>query len=361
MSFSNPASKAASLPPSAASSALPSTYTAMILASPKVLLPQERRLTPLGPFEVWLRLRKAGICGTDIALYKGQYTMPLPLVLGHEFCGEVVEIGSHVDPSWRGQRVVGEINQSCLAFHKPTICPECKAGQPTHCEERLVTGILNADGAFSEYLRLPAANLHRLPASISDEEAVFVEPLAAAIQTFALRPLPPEACLVVLGAGRLGLLIIGVAKSLGAKVIAVTRSSLRQEAALRFGADTVLSPKDSLPSELRRLHHGRLPDAVVETTGQPDGLEQALSLVHPRGCVYLKTTCGLPSPLPLTTAVVHEIQFSASRCGPFEQAIDFLQTHPLPLFSWIAASYPLSEIETAILSAESPGKVLLSF
>ena len=126
---------------------------------------------PRKPGEALIKIKKAGICSTDLELVKGYY--PYTGILGHEFVGEVVEADN---ASWIGQRVVGEINIVCNQ------CEQCLNGRSTHCEQRTVLGIVNRDGTFAEYTTLPLANLHRVPASIPDEMAVFTEPLAAALE-----------------------------------------------------------------------------------------------------------------------------------------------------------------------------------
>ena len=146
--------------------------------------------------EALIRIRKAGVCSTDLELVKGYY--PYNGILGHEFVGEVVEAD---DASWIGQRVVGEINAVCNA------CEQCLNGRPTHCENRTVLGIVNRDGTFAEYTTLPLENLHLVPASVPDEMAVFSEPLAASLEIQQQVPIKPTDRVLLVGAGRLGQLI----------------------------------------------------------------------------------------------------------------------------------------------------------
>ncbi len=143
--------------------------------------------------EALIKIRKAGICSTDLELVKGYY--PYTGVIGHEFVGEVVE---SEDASWNGQRVVGDINVTCGQ------CEQCLNGRPTHCEHRTVLGIVNRDGTFAEYTTLPIANLHRVPDSVPDEMAVFTEPLAAALEIQDQIQIKPTDRVLLIGAGRLG-------------------------------------------------------------------------------------------------------------------------------------------------------------
>jgi threonine dehydrogenase-like Zn-dependent dehydrogenase len=338
---------------------MPESYTAMTLVAPRTFEQQQRQIGPLAPHEVWLRVRTTGVCGTDIAIYKGQYKVPLPRVLGHEFCAEVARIGEQVPPSWLGRRVVAEINNACPEVKANANCGTCGRLHPNHCPKRTVTGIIRADGAFAEYVRVPFATLHALPDEISDEIGVFVEPMAAALQTFVIRPLANGERVLVLGAGRLGLLIIAAARASGAQVVAVTRSAIRQQFALHFGAEAVFAPHEHLEEDLRSVFHGQLADVVVEATGTPEGLLEATRLVRPRGTICLKTTTGVPSEIDLTKIVVDEIQLSGSRCGPFASAIHFLEQTRAPLQRFLTERFPLAQLASAMKAAKQPGKVLV--
>ncbi|MGI8906963.1 MAG: alcohol dehydrogenase catalytic domain-containing protein [Candidatus Sumerlaeaceae bacterium] len=352
------------------------TYSAATLLAPNRTEITAQPHLPLEAGEVLLKIEYAGICGTDLSLYRGHYPVPLPLVLGHEFSARVVECGANVDTHWLNKRVVCEINNSCVAYGYTDLCTACKRGMPTHCLRRTVTGIINHPGAFAEYLRAPAGNLHELPDDIPSDIAVFVEPLAAAIRTFELTPLSPGDTVVVLGCGRLGRLVTLVAHKLGARVIAVTRSTQSLEY-VRNHADLLVrfSPELSdeffmqvehvaTPGELREfiLAHtaGLGADVVVEATGMNENFNLALQLVRPLGHVSLKSTSGVPvRELNTTEAIVNEVQIHTSRCGPFDKAIAFLQQHKKPDQSWISATYPLAEITMALGAATHEPKVLL--
>ncbi|MCB9637487.1 MAG: alcohol dehydrogenase catalytic domain-containing protein [Myxococcales bacterium] len=336
-----------------------SSYSAMTLVAPRTFEQQSRILEPLQPHEVWLRVRMAGVCGTDLAIYKGNYKVPLPRVLGHEYCAEVERVGENVPASWLGRRVVSEINNACPNIKTNENCSTCGRLHPNHCPKRTVTGIIKADGAFAEYVRVPFATLHTLPDEMSDEIAVFVEPMAAALQTFSLRPLSQGERVVVIGAGRLGLLIIAAARAAGAHVVAITRSEVRQQFAMRFGAEAAFAPNEHTEQEIRNVFHGQLADVVVEVTGTPQGLSSATQWVRPRGTICLKTTAGIPSEVDLTKIVVDEIQLSGSRCGPFASAIHFLEQTRIPLEKWITERFHLSKLATAMKAAQQPGKVLV--
>lgn len=190
---------------------------------------------------------------------------------------------------------------------------------------------------------------------------MFVEPLAAAIQTFELIPVNKDDKVAVLGVGRLGTLISAVANSLGARVIAISRSKRKLESAKKFGASEVInsSLEDSV-QKVKDITNGVGADIVVEATGTAEGLSVALELVRPRGTIALKTTCGLVSPgVNFTKAVVDEIRVQGSRCGPFDKAIETLKSGMIPVGSLISDSYSLENVKDAILAANTASKVVI--
>lgn len=290
--------------------------------------------------EAVIRLHVGGICATDIELVRGY--MGFSGVLGHEWVG-VVE--SAPDASWVGRRVVGDINCPCQT------CPTCLSGAPTHCPQRTVLGIVQRDGAFSSRFSLPVANLHAVPDTVPDDAAVFVEPLAAALQILEQVHIRPTERVVVLGAGRLGQLCARVLALVGAHVAVVARSPASL-ALLPGGIEGVdLAQADSLAGA----------DVVVDATGSADGLALAGRLVRPRGTIVLKTTvheARAPNPTPW---VIDEVRLVGSRCGPFAPALRLLesgQVDPRPL---ISARFALQRGVEALRHAAASGvmKVLL--
>ncbi len=222
-----------------------------------------------GPGEALIRVDLAGICGTDREILKGYSAYRG--VIGHEFVGRVVECA---DDGWLGARVVGEINIACGE------CAWCLRGLGRHCPRRTVMGIVNRPGCFAEYVALPVRNLHRVPDAVPDEAAVFVEPLAAAAEILSQMRLEPETKVVVLGDGRLGLLVAQVMKNAGAQVVLVGKHAWKLELARAWGVRVVTRSQDKLRS-------ASVP-VVVEATGSPRGLEEAFRLVEPRGTVVMK-------------------------------------------------------------------------
>lgn len=336
-------------------------YKAAALVSPQRIRIEKREKPKLGEGEVLIKVKFAGVCGTDVALFSGEYKVPLPIVLGHEFSGEVIEVGTEVEKELVRKRVVGEINNTCLAYRKEELCEFCKRGLSNHCSRRTVVGIISYDGAFAELVRIPAGSIHVLPSEISMEEAVFIEPLAAAIQTFELTPINKGDTVVVLGVGRLGTLVCAVAKTLGARVIAVSRSKWKLERAGKFGVSGVINSSVEDPvKRIKDITDEIGADIVVESSGTPQGLNVALELVRPRGAVALKTTCGLASDdINYTKAVVDEIRIQGSRCGPFEKAIEMLSAGEIPVRSLVSHIYHLEQVEEAIITANTASKVII--
>ncbi len=348
---------------------------AALLVAPRHLEIHDRPRKPLHPGEVRARVLRAGTCGTDLAIWSGKYLVPLPLVLGHEWVGEVVEVGRPEDERWLGKRVTAEINNHCLARNDPEPCAMCTAGIPVHCLKRSVTGIISHDGAYQEEIVVPTGALHELPGELSLEEGVLVEPLAAALETFEMRPLTPGEYVVVLGAGRLGALVAMVAKGLGARVLAVTRTGRRDALFERLGIATFHwdvtqrvpppNPLDFAGSPLRDRvlaeTEGRGADVVVEVTGLVQGICTAVDLVRPRGTVCLKSTPGNSvTSFGITRIVVHEIRLQGSRCGPFDEAIRFQLEQRLPLADLIEELYPLERASEALERAQEAGKIVLT-
>ncbi|MGH9630317.1 MAG: MDR/zinc-dependent alcohol dehydrogenase-like family protein [Bryobacteraceae bacterium] len=289
-----------------------------------------------------IRLLFGGICNTDLELQRGYYGFRgTP---GHEFAGEVVECDT---PSLRGKRVAGEINLACLN------CDWCARGLGRHCPNRTVLGIVKHPGAFREFLTLPERNLHELPAAISDEGAVFVEPLAAACEILDQVKIPRGSHVAVLGDGKLGLLIAQVLQAHGARVHQFGRHKDKLRISEAVGVVGEIAGK-------------RLPaheyDWVIEATGSQAGLRQAVSMTRPRGTVVMKSTVHGEVAVDTAPVIVNEITLVGSRCGRFEPALKLLEKGKVRVASMISGSMPLSEATRAFAEAARRGmlKVLLS-
>ena len=255
---------------------------------------QERKSLEPKPQETIVRVELAGICGTDLALFNGDYKVNFPLIPGHEFVGQVTSVGEGVNSKWMNQIVTAEINNSCIAYNRENLCRACRVGLINHCQSRTVTGIINHDGAFAEEVAVPVGILHKIPEGLDSSVAVLTEPLAAAIQTFETFPNKRPGTVAILGPGRLGILITFIASLRGHKVLAISRNALKRERAVHFGAAEACSPKEAERS-VQKMTEGMGVDIAVAATGNPEGLDLALKLVRPRGTVAVKTTCGIPA------------------------------------------------------------------
>ena len=291
--------------------------------------------------EALIKVRLAGICGTDLEILNGY--MSYHGILGHEFIGSVVKSKNKV---LVGKRVVGEINVGCEK------CDLCMVGMQRHCPNRNVLGILNRDGAFAEYLSLPEKNLHVIPDSISDEQAVFVEPIAAAFEIKEQVSLKPDWKVAIVGDGRLAQLIVSVLKTICKDIICFGkhRSKLERLEKMKIKTRIGISEKD------RHFF-----DLVVEATGSSSGYQDAINLVKPRGSIILKSTIASKEKLDLTPTVVNEISIVGSRCGPFKPAIEALGNGTISVDGLIHSVYPLDKFKEAFEEARKSNvlKILL--
>lgn len=305
--------------------------------------------------EALIKVLQAGICNTDLEIVRGY--MAFQGVLGHEFVGIVEAVhggaGASLPMYLIGKRVVGEINAACHCSD----CFYCQHAMPTHCPKRTTLGIVNRDGAFAEYLTLPVANLHVVPDNVSDEEAVFVEPLAASFEILEQVHVKPTESVVVLGDGKMGQLAAQVLSLGGCEVMMVGKHEEKLALAEKRGVRTyVLADAQRFV-----LENGRRVDVVVECSGSAQGLELALRLVRPRGTIVLKSTVAGMSTLHLAPIVIDEIRVQGSRCGPFVPALRALSQRSVDVLPLISARYSLDEGLAAFKHAGEAGvlKVLM--
>ena len=244
-------------------------------------------------------------------------------VMGHEFVG-VVEAG----PSqWIHKRVVGEINCVCSR------CDMCRSGLSNHCRKRTVLGLDGRDGAFADYVAVPPRNLHQIPAGVTDLQAVFTEPLAAALQVLRQVKLDAAEKVIVLGDGRLGQLVARAIKSRAGRPILVGKHRPKLEAAEKQGVQTVALGEFAPAADA---------DVVVDATGSPAGLELAMRAVRPRGTIVLKSTYAGDKGANLTPLVIDEVTVVGSRCGPFPDALKALAEKEVDISALVSRRFPLS-------------------
>jgi alcohol dehydrogenase len=313
---------------------------------------QEKQIPRLKPGWAVVRVLLAGICNTDIEILRGYHNFRgTP---GHEFVGEVAECAER---GWIGRRVVGEINIACAGLGRKTKCGFCRRGIPTHCEHRRVLGIIGQDGAFSEYLTLPICNLHQVPDGVTDEQAVFTEPLAAACEILEQVEITKHREVAVLGDGKLAQLIARVLRATGPRVTMFGKYEAKLALARRNGIAAIRVSRRARGA----LNAKKRWTLVVEATGSSQGFKQALGMLAPRGTLVLKSTFHGAARFETWPIVVNEISVVGSRCGPFRPALEMMRrgrVDPRPL---ICRVFPLREAAAAIRYAQRPGviKVLL--
>ncbi len=289
--------------------------------------------------EALIRPLLAGICATDVHItqgYRGFHG-----VLGHEFVGVVAECE---DASWIGRRVVGEINAACLH------CPTCLAGDTAHCPERTTLGINRRHGTMADYFTLPIVNLLLVPDGMSDEQAIFAEPLAAALEIVERCHIRPTERVALVGDGKLGLLVAQTLRLIGCELLVIGRHPERWDLLREQGVDT---------AHAAQLEPSRW-DVVIDCTGSADGLALARRLVRPRGRLVLKSTFHGVSPLDLSQMVVDEVTLIGSRCGPFAPALRLLERGLIETAPLIHARYRLDDALAAFRAAAGHLKVLLA-
>ena len=295
--------------------------------------------------EALIKVRLAGICNTDLEITKGY--MGFSGVIGHEFVGVVEDVNSK-DKDLLGKRVVGEINCACGE------CDFCRKGLRTHCPNRSTLGIYNRDGCFAEYLTLPVVNLIEIPDSVSDEEAVFTEPLAAALEIIEQVHIKPSDKIAVLGDGKLGLLIAFALSTTQADLVLIGKHENKLKIASEQGVKTAL---------LSKINNVKCYDIVVDATGSINGFEKAIELLKPRGVLVLKSTVASNKEINLAPIVIDEIMVVGSRCGALKPAMRLLEKKLFDFKPLITKTYNFDEGIEAFEHSRTKGamKVLLKF
>ena len=300
-------------------------------------IPQPRRAE-----EAVVRVTLSGICNTDVEIARGY--AGFEGTIGHEFVG-VVE--SAPDQALVGRRVVGEINAGC--GH----CLLCLSGDPRHCPNRTVLGIVGRDGAHAEFLQLPSVNLLPVPDEIADERAVFTEPLAAAWGITERAQVTTETRVAVIGDGKLGLLCAQALALTGAPVVLIGKHREKLRIASARGIET------AMVAEVQKRAHQF--DLVVEASGSESGFALTLGLLRPRGVLVLKSTFHGTTSVDAARIVVDEISVVGSRCGRFAPALELLKDNVVDVESLISEEYSLADGVRAMQRTTEPGviKVLL--
>ena len=287
--------------------------------------------------EALIKITLAGICNTDYEITKGY--MGYVGILGHEFVGIVEEVNSDrpEDIAWIGKRVVAEISWGC---DDPN-CEWCAKKNYRHCPDRHTIGIWKKDGCMAEYLTVPTNILFEVPENVSDEQAVFVEPLAAACEILEQLHIEPTSKVLVLGDGKLGLTTALTLNAHNLDVLLVGKHQNKLDIAREQGVKTCLL-NDFIPQKIY--------DVVVEATGTASGFETSMSLTKPRGVLVLKSTVASGKELNLAPIVIDEITVLGSRCGQFAPALRLLKNKKIDFTPFISEIF---SIENALEAFEA--------
>ena len=297
--------------------------------------------------EALIKVSMAGICNTDAEIIKGY--MGYSGVLGHEFVGIVEEVNG-ADQSWVGKRVVAEISYGCDSPE----CPWCAVKNYRHCPDRHTIGIWRKDGCFAEYITLPTNILFEVPENVIDEQAVFVEPLAAACEITEQLHIEPTHKVVVLGDGKLGLTTALTLNAQNLDVTLVGKHQNKLDIAKAQGVQTML---------LEDLKVSNNFDVVVEARGSVSGFETSLNLVKPRGVLVLKSTIATGKELNLAPIVINEITVLGSRCGQFGPALRLLKNNRIDFKPFISKIYSINDAIEGFEAnkAKNSIKIILKF
>ncbi|MBN1343579.1 MAG: zinc-binding dehydrogenase [Phycisphaerae bacterium] len=316
-----------------------------------------------GPGHVVIEVHNAGVCGTDIHIYKSEYVIKPPVILGHELCGTIVEVGPGVTRCAVGDRVTVNPSAGQLCGN----CRYCRIGAPFFCIDRSAVGS-GMNGGFAKYCRVRQEIVFRLPENLDFETGALCEPFACALQAVVeLTLIEPGEIVVVSGPGPIGIMCAMLAKSRGARVVLLGTSgdADRMAVAKRLGADNVVNVETDDPRRaIQDLTQGYGPDVVFECSGAPASAELCLDIVRKMGRYTQVGLFGKPLQMDLDKVVVKQIHLQGSMCHTWqtwERTLRFLEQDLVDLRPLITNRLPLSRWEEAFegVIARKELKVLL--
>lgn len=310
-----------------------------------------------GRDEVVIRIAYAGICGTDIEIYTGRMPfiklglIPLPQTLGHEWAGVIDEVGEGVTEFRPGDRVTGDVTISCR------VCPWCKAGRYNICPNRRSVGVIRKDGAFAEYLVMPAYHVYHVPDHVSLEEAALTEPASCAVHAVRRLGIEPGDRVAVVGDGTLGLLALQAARAAGAgRVVVIGSHDEKLAVARQLGAHaTVNRHRDNTVQAPLDLFDGKI-EGVIEASGNTAALGPALKLLRPGGRIVVISLYHEPVPdVDMAAMVANEVTLTGTLAGPtvFPGLLRLMATGTITTGPLITHRLPLPGIPEAFRSIEA--------
>ena len=305
--------------------------------------------------EILVKVACCGVCGTDVKLYEGKYTANVPVVLGHEFAGEVVKIGSAVKNIKVGDKIVSDPNESCGA------CTWCRSGQPCFCNDLAAYGVLR-DGGFAEFTKVTEKGAYKIPGELDFESASFAEPVSCAVHCIDKAAIKPGETVLIIGGGPMGQIILQLAQNSGAsKLILATRSEWKLELAERFGATHVINAADEDVSKtILEMTNGLGVDVVIEAVGTAGTIEQALGVVKKSGRVVIFGFApeGTEARFIPFEVLSKELTIMGSWVNPytFNRALDILKSGKIDVRVFITNRYPLENIQDSLkIMTDRPG------
>lgn len=326
------------------------TMRAAVLTAPRRLQLEERPVSAEGEGEVLLRVEAVGVCGSDVHYWRdgriGDRVVREPLVLGHEFAGEVVEVGASA-AGWKpGDRVAVDPTMPCGQCHF------CRAGLIHVCPQVNFCGTPPTDGGYQEFFVARPGNLHRLPEGVSFAEGAMVEPLAVAVHVVALSGVAPGETVVVLGAGCIGLTVLGVARERGARVVLVSEPlPARRDLARKWGAERVITPEEADPvAAAREVTEGLGPEVVFECAGSLETPQQAIDMCRSRGrVVWVGIPPGDTVPLSIHEARRKELSILMARrfLATYPEAVGLVAGGRVRVADLVTHRFGLAETEAA--------------
>ncbi|WIV13060.1 alcohol dehydrogenase catalytic domain-containing protein [Proteiniborus sp. MB09-C3] len=297
--------------------------------------------------EVLIRVKAVGICGTDVPILKGIREVPIPLIPGHEFAGDIVEVGSKVKGFKVGDRVTPAIVIGC--GH----CYYCRNGMETLCDNIIETGI-HVDGAFAEYVKVPEKVVHKLPENMTYEQGASIDPIASAYHPVKKASIGSEDIVVVFGPGPIGLYATQIARAEGAKkiiTVGIKGDEERLKLAKKLGADETIISDENLLANINKLTDGRMADVVIEATGHPSVFEMALSSVRKHGTVIMIGIFHAPATANIAQIVRREIQIKGSICyswTDYKECIDLVESGKVKIEPMISHTFDLKDMDKAL-------------
>jgi (R,R)-butanediol dehydrogenase/meso-butanediol dehydrogenase/diacetyl reductase len=314
-----------------------------------------------GAGEVVLKVHNCGICGSDLHACQYGFGMPPDSIMGHEFCGEIVELGDGVRNFSLGQRVAG------FPFVNCGECDRCKRGMEIHCHKLRGLGLGQLPGAYAEFVACASTSLFKLPDNVPSRDGALVEPLSVGLHAVKRAHVKPGDTAIIMGAGPIGLATLTWAKGKGVTTVVTELAEGRAELARKLGADVVLNPKEQNPAEKVREMTGRAPELIFECIGVKGTLENAIEMVAPRGQIVVVGVCMEPDQITPVKCIFKEVSLNfvlGYDPADFEETINALSSgkiKPQPMVTDIISIDQVPEMFEALRRPGSRAKVLVEF